>query len=172
VISVKADPRIAGAVLAWRQADREIRKIVRADTAREFRPVWRAEISRLAAADPRGDTLSELLRTGVTFAGGNPPEARAFTTVRKIRGGASPAGTGPQLEFGAANPEIRTRYRRTSPKGKAHTVTRRASIQAGRRLKRGRTVYPTVAEIAPRVISYWASAILGAYSDPEAVVNG
>lgn len=167
MISVRRDRRIGAAVLAWKAADRDLKRITRGDTAREFRPVWTQEIRRRALSD---DTISALLRTGVTFSGGNPPEGRAYTATRAIRGGARPFAEGPEFEFGTGNRDRRTRYSmRPAGSDRSVIVTRHASRQMGRRIPIGRTVYPTVRKIAPRVVSYWVSSIVRAYSQTEAV---
>lgn len=169
-MSIGVDPRshreVAAAVGALRAATREVRKISRDDTVREFRPVWAAEVRQRAHGGPGGRQREALLRAGVGFSGGNPPEGWAYRSRRRLSGGLS-ADPWQPYEFGAtrARRESFTEYRARSPKGTPHRVKRRTARQLPPYFRaEGYSVYPTLAALAPRVVSFWVASVVRAYN--------
>src|SRR5690606_2103530 len=92
--------------------------------------------------------------------GGNPPIMRAATSRRPLsKGGISPDAYGYLAEFGGRSAEFTT-YKRRSPNGGTHEVTRRTRLGLPRRSSSGRVVYPAASEAAPRMASLWVQTFV------------
>lgn len=104
-------------------------------------------------------------KTGVTkfaertFRTGNRVKAGAVITLvaggsnRRMSGGATAAQLIRAAEFGSNRRDSYTRYNRTSPNGKRHTVTRRTSRQLPTFRRTGYAVYPASKLAIKRIAS-------------------
>lgn len=163
MIRVGGSRQLQAAVLAFKAANRELRRDINAATRDTMNPVWRGEVSRRIS----DHFSSRLLDNGVRIAAGNPPAAKAAQSKRGIGDGRRliPAEHYALAEFGAKDREKRSTYQRRSPKGTAHSVTRRTRRGLPAHNRRGRVVYPAFAEVAPRMVSLWVQLIVRKYYD-------
>lgn len=164
MLSVTDDGRLAAAVLAWKVADRETQRTVRADTVAAFRDRWRTDVRAAAERAAGLGPFVPMLRAGVTFSGGNPPQARAYQSTRALSGGLRPSERGRSYEFGTERHEYITRSyqsRRGSTAFRVrerHTARQMLPTRSG-----GYAVWPAVQRIAPDVVAFWVSSIVRAY---------
>ena len=158
VVKVGDDRALAAAVLAFKVADRGLRKSINDATRTTFNGPWRSAIAA------RGHTPleSRVLVPGARVAAGNPPVFVAATSKRRLRGGLVPDTSGAPVEFGAADRAVT--YPRRSPKGNVHQVTRHTRRQLPRRRTAG-PVMGAVAEFGGRAASLWVQLIVKTYSD-------
>lgn len=160
------DRQLQAAVLAVRLADRQVRKVVRAETTAAFRQPWKANIRQAAQTQARRfPALPTMLRAGVTFTAGNPPEGVAYASTRPLRGGLVPAQRYEGAEMGTSRRLFITRdYWSTSPKGRRFRVRERHTArQMPPENDSGWVLYPTVRKMAPQVVTFWVASIVRAY---------
>lgn len=158
VVKVGDDRALQAAVLAFKAADRGLRKEINDATRSTFNGPWRSAI----AARAHTPLESRVLVPGARVAAGNPPVFVAATSKRRLRGGLVPdTGAGP-VEFGAADKAVT--YSRRSVKGNVHQVTRHTRRQLPRRRKAG-PVWNSVAEFGGRAASLWVQLIVKTYYD-------
>ncbi len=161
MLRVRDSTELQAATLAFKRAGRDLRKRLNTESRRVMNPVWRDEIdSRLANNLDRA-----VFRTGARIKAGNPPAFIAASSKRTLSGGLTPAHDWAPVEFGTANRSKRTTYKRRSPKGGTHTVTRRTTRQLYRRVPSGRVAYKAARELAPRLASLWVHIIVKIYSE-------
>lgn len=163
MLSVTDDGRIMAAVLAVKAADRDTQRAIRADTVAEFRPRWTTDVRQAATAAGFGP-FREMLRTGVTFSGGNPPQARAYQSVRPLSGGLRPSERGRSYEFGTErHTQITRSYQSRRGTRTFRVVERHTARQMLAPRRGGYVVWPVVQNIAPDVVAYWVGSIVRAY---------
>ena len=145
--------------------------IVSAEAAEDFRGVQRAidaapdELARLlsatAADQLSGAWADELAKRPAT------PAQRRFVlagarTIPHAGGLRAETGDGELarvFEFGTNNRETYTTYRRRSPKGRTHSVTRRTRRQIPPRRAGGYIAYPAANRLGTRAFAMWAQLI-------------
>jgi hypothetical protein len=146
---LKAVVRLLAAV------DPELRRQLNRRTRETLGPVWRGAVeSRLRTPLDRA-----VVGAGVRMKAGNPPAALAAQSGRARRGGLVPADDWAGVELGANRAKVTT-YRRRSPGGTMHTVTRHTARQLPARVKGGRVAFPALREVGPRAASLWAATIV------------
>lgn len=166
MLSVKADDSLKAASLAFKAADRDLRRAINAATRDTMNPVWKSLVSANLAGT-RAPT-SAVLNTGVRIAAGNPPVAKAAQSTRNVgRGGPLvPARQYAAWEFGVGNRNAYSRYTRKNRKtGGSHQVERRTMRGLPPRRREGWVVYPAFGEIGPRLVSLWVQLIVKKYHD-------
>lgn len=146
VVKVGDDRSLQAAVLAFKVADRGLRKDINDATRSTFNEPWRSGI----AGRVRTPLERRVLAPGARIKAGNPPEFLAATSKRALRGGLVP-------DTGWAGVELGADQSRT--KGKRHTTH-----QLPARRKRG-PVFNTVSDIAHRAPKLWAQLIVKVYCD-------
>lgn len=130
--------------------------------SRELSPAWGQAIATKAATHPRVTVrpiATAILPAGATIGSGGASGGVAAVTARAAAGGSVGRGAdldGRWFEFGSLRTKVTT-YPRRSRTGTTHHVTRRTARQLPIFQKRGYVIYPTVAEIAPRMVSLWAA---------------
>ncbi len=171
---------LQAAVLAMKAADRDLKRRINQATREKMNPVWQD----LVKANLFGDSVmaGRILNTGVRIAAGNPPQAKAAQSSKRIGAKNGSRGLVPRedyagWEFGG-NRMAYSRYerknpfrpvhggrkRRGNPAG-THTVERRTMLHMPRREPSGRVVYPAFAELGPRMVSLWVQIIVKSYHD-------
>lgn len=136
---------------------REIRRAVKVIST----PEWTQEVS----ANVRNPLQQRVLASNSSVAVGNDNvRLRSGNSTRRLSGGGSPATLARAAEFGTDRARVTT-YQRRSPKGKTHTVKRRASVQLPSRSRSGWAVYPAAAEITPRIASLYAQTTLRTFAE-------
>jgi hypothetical protein len=156
VVKVGDDRALQAAVLAFKVADRGLRKEINDATRTTFNAPWRSAIATRA----RTPLESRVLVPGARVAAGNPPVFVAATSKRRLRGGLVPDTGGAPVEFGAADRVVT--YSRRSPRGNVHKVTRHTRRQLPRSRRAG-PVWGAVAEFGGRAASLWVQMIVRTY---------
>jgi hypothetical protein len=122
----------------------------------EASPIWREEMNSRTGYSKLHNTV---FRSGTTVKAGAYLTLRAGASKRKLSGGATAEELARPLEFGSNRRNKYTRYSRTSPKGKRHTVTRRAGVQMPPRRRGGYVVYPASKPSVKRIASLHVQTI-------------
>ena len=146
VVSVGDDRVMQAAVLAFKAADRALRKDINDATRTTFNQPWKTGIEQRV----RTPLERRVLVPGARIAAGNPPSFVAASSTRALPGGLVPAVQWPAVEFGAD---------RSRMKGRRHTTR-----QLPARRRRG-PVFETLADMTDRVPRLWAQLIVKAYCD-------
>jgi hypothetical protein len=146
-VSVGDDRALQAAVLAFKAADRDLRKRINDSTRATFNGPWKSGIAG------RCTTRLEqrVLAPGARIAATNPPEFVAASSKRALSGGLVPDTTWPAIEFGVND--------RNRMKGNRHTTRQLPS-----RRPKG-PVFNTLADMAHRAPRLWAQLIVKVYSD-------
>jgi len=157
VLRVGDHRELQAAVLALKQLPRDLRLDINKATRDVMNGPWKQAVEAHATSP----MASRVLATGARIKAGNPPVAQAATSSRAIGRDRRirPVDVWPGYEFGA-NRNVYSRYKRTSPNGKVHTVERRTQRHLPNRNRKGYAVYPAFAEMAPRVTSLWVQIIV------------
>ncbi len=161
MLRVRDHAELQAATLAFKAASRDLRQRLNKESRRVMNPEWRAQID----ANTSTNLDRAVFRTGARIKAGNPPAFVAASSKRTRSGGLTPAYDWAPVEFGTANRSKRTTYKRRSPKGGTHTVTRRTTRQLYRRVPSGRVAYKAARELAPRLASLWVHIIVKIYSE-------
>lgn len=139
-VSAKESREAQATVLAFRLAGRDLRKRINDATRVKFNQPWKQGIQSRVT----GKLEAKVLVPGARIAAGNPPEFRAASSTRKLRGGLVPDKQWPAAEFG-------------SDKHK----------QLPARRKKG-PVFKTLDEFPSRAASLWTQIVIKIYSDAAA----
>jgi hypothetical protein len=158
VVSVGDDRALQAAVLAFKVADRGLKKRINDATRQTLNQPWKQGITQRAATRLE----QRVLVPGARIAAGNPPTFVAATSKRRLRGGLVPDVHGAAVEFGAADDT--TTYDRRKPSGGTTSVTRHTARQLPRRRKTG-PVMDTAGELGGRAASLWVQLIVKTYYD-------
>ena len=158
VVSVESDRSLKAAVLAFKLADRGLKKQVNDAIRTHLNEPWKSGISRRATTRLE----QRVLVPGARVAAGNPPAFVAATSKRRLPGGLVPDVDGAAVEFGAA--DTTTTYRRRKPSGGTTSVTRHTRRQLPRPRRRG-PVMDTLGEFGGRAASLWTQLIVKVYYD-------
>lgn len=156
-----APAQVRAAVLALKSAGRDLRSDINKATRETMNPVWRSLVSEHATSLRDRDVIAR----GARIKAGNPPAAVAATSRRPLSGGLVPADDWQPIEFGTGSRAVATTYRRRSPNGGTHSVTRRTRTGLPQHRRGGRVAYPAVADIAPRMVSLWVQLIVRKYHE-------
>jgi hypothetical protein len=156
VVSVRDDRALQAAVLAFKVADRGLKKRVNDATRSTFNAPWKAGIAQRASTRLE----QRVLVPGARVAAGNPPTFVAAASKRRLRGGLVPDDDGFAVEFGAA--DKLTTYQRRKPSGGTTSVTRHTRRQLPRRRKAG-PIMQTAGEMGHRAASLWVQLIVKTY---------
>lgn len=165
MLSAKDDRALKATVLAFKAADRDLRRDINTATRQTMNPVWRSLVrSNLSGTSAM---TGKVLDTGVRIAAGNPPVAKAAQSTRNVGSGGRliPRDGYAAWEFGAVGRGLYSRYTRRSKRGVTHQVERRTMRGLPRRVDSGRVVFPAFAEIAPRMVSLWVQIVVKKYHE-------
>ena len=158
-VSVGDDRVFQAAVLAFKVADRDLRKRINDSTRAMFNAPWKSGITQRASTRLE----QRVLVPGARIAAGNPPAFVAASSKRALRGGLVPDTDWPAVEFGVSNREETTTYDRRTKTGSTE-VTRHTRRQLRARRKKG-PVFETLDEFPDRASRLWAQLIVKVYSD-------
>ena len=143
-------------LLALKVLPKELTKQTRKFTKQLVDKEWKAGLAKNATSPIQ---RAVLVRTAVSSV------TPTNVTLKSATKGKTSEGTPSQVlasgaEFGM-NQKLYSRYTRRSPRGKAHTVTRRVGRGFGwHRGREGRVVFPTAQDIAPRVAAIYVQTLL------------
>ena len=99
VVSVESDRSLQAAVLAFKLADRGLKRQVNDAVRTHLNQPWKSGIAQRAATPLE----ARVLVPGARVAAGNPPAFVAATSRRRLSGGLVPDAQGGAVEFGAAD---------------------------------------------------------------------
>jgi len=128
----------------------DIRNDLRKFQRQEAGPIWKQEV---AAGAGITSVAARTFKTGNTVKAGAVITLKAGGSNRRLSGGATPAELVRPAEFGTTRRDKYTKYRRKSPNGKVHTVTRRTSRQLPTRRRGGYVIYPAASRSTKRIVS-------------------
>ena len=158
---------LRAAVLALRAAPRGLRNEINRHIRGTMGPEWKNAVHDNAPLHPRD---YKLLTSGVRIAAGNPPTLYAGAGKRPVTKGKrlNPDQDWYLAEFGA-DPNRQITYRRRTPSGGTHQVTRRLGstwpAPTARVGRKGTTIYPTVRQFAPRLMSMFVQTVVRTYME-------
>jgi len=142
--------RLRKANQAFRRMPKEIKSDLRKYQRAEAGPIWKQEVSSGVGIT---SIASRTFKSGNTVKAGAVITLKAGGSNKKLSGGATPAELVRPAEFGSNRRESYTKFYRTSPNGKRHTVTRRSSRQLPNRRRGGYVVYPAAGRSTKRIVS-------------------
>lgn len=150
MLTASGSRELRAVAYAMKLVDRNARSAINKGTRATMNPVWRG------AVDAQARTAQDraVLNKGVRIAAGNPPQALAAGSTRKLSGGLVPAQQWAGVEFGADQSK-RSTYTTRSPRGKAYRVTRHTARGLPAKAPKGRVVYKAFAQFAPRLVDLW-----------------
>ncbi|QIN94313.1 hypothetical protein SEA_BLUEFEATHER_9 [Arthrobacter phage BlueFeather] len=155
--SVESLRELQAVVLAVRLMGKDLRGEINKATRDTMNPVWK----NLVQAKAREETDVKILVPGTRIAAGNPPQAIAASSSRRLSGGGTPKELARAREFGAVNRNAEKTYtRRNRSRPGSHTVQRHTQRQLPAATRTGRVVYPAFAELAPRMVSLWVQIVV------------
>lgn len=159
MLDVRKSKELQATILALRDMDRTLRKRLYAATRANIVPEWRQEL----AADAAGH-LEELALAGARAdVSAFGVKLKAYSSTKKLSGGASPAMIGHAIEFGA-------NWRRgdvtaTSARGTRYTYSRVLNKQLKPRRRNGYLAWPAAVRMIPRFASLWVSLTIRTMHD-------
>jgi len=160
-ISVFTSKELQLTLVALKGMDKELSAQVRRAVKTISTPQWKQVVSANVRTHPQQTVLANTATVSVS---NTTLKLRSANSVRKLRGGASPADLAKAIEFGADTGRAVT-YVRVSPKGARHNVTRHTTRQLSRPSRTGWAVYPGAAEIIPRVAAIYAQTTLRTFAE-------
>lgn len=144
------------ALLALKVLPRELTKQTRKFTKKLVDAEWQKGLAKNARTPIQRAVLvrtavSSVTPTNVTLKSATKGKVSSGTPSQVLASGA---------EFGA-DMDRYSRYTRRSPRGRAHTVTRRTARAFGwHRGQNGRVVFPTAQDIIPRVAAIYVQTLV------------
>lgn len=150
-ISAHSSRQLQAIILAGKQLDRETRAEIRRQTRTMVRPEWEKAVREHAATRLEHRVLGSSARVAVSD---QNVQLQAARVGRALAGGVKPSDIWAPVEFGAP------RGQRTSYTGRrggtSFPVKNRRTTQQLRPVKRtGYVIYPSAADIIPRIASLW-----------------
>lgn len=133
MLTASGSRELRAVAYAMKLVDRNARSAINKGTRATMNPVWRGAVD----AQARTPQDRAVLNKGVRIAAGNPPQAVAATSTRKLSGGLIPARQWAGVEFGSAT---------------HHGLPAKAP--------KGRVVYPAFRKFAPRLVSMWVQTVV------------
>lgn len=146
----------------FRALPKELKNRIRKQTRAEVNPIWREEVNGAKGATRMGATI---FKSGTRVKAAETITLVAGAGTKKMSGGGTPVQLARAFEFGGRRQGQYTKYNRTSPKGRTHTVTRRTSKQLPPFKKSGYTVYPASRASSKRLAKLSAQTMVRAIYD-------
>lgn len=145
-------------VLALKLVERDVRNDINRTTRSIVGPEWISAVKDKTGPMPSID--QKVLGKGTRIIPGNPLQLVASTSTRPLSGGLVPTEASRGFEFGTDKRDKFSTYDRRSANGGTHSVTRRTTRHLPNRVRRGRAIFPAVAEVMPRLTSLWVQIIV------------
>lgn len=150
----------------YKQLPTELRSQLNKATRADALPIWRRSLEAQPATVADRKVLIDTAKVGVSA---RNIELRSATVGKPLTGGLNPKTDARALEFGAIDPDQRSRYS-TRRGGHRYVIERRARRQLPHRKRTGRVVYPAAAEAIPALASLWVqTAVRTTYEAHEGV---
>lgn len=150
-VSVYSSSTLQAVIVGLKQADREIRGIVRREFRRIAAPIWQEAIAARVSTRLESRVLAQTAR--VTVSDQNVM-LKSAQVGRALSGGLLPSRNAASVEFGA-EPRVRS-YQARSRRGRTFTVRRNTTAQLRRRNPKGYAVFPAASDVIPRLLALWA----------------
>jgi hypothetical protein len=144
--------------LALKLVDRNIRNDINRESRATLNPVWRGIVGLNATSEMD----RRILAKGARVAPGNPTTLIAASSKKALSGGLVPddRATAAAFELGAQERNrVKTYDRKNRSGAGSHRVKRHTARQMPAPSK-GRVVYSSFAEIAPRITSLWIQIVV------------
>lgn len=141
----------------FRSLPKEFKSNLNKYSRQSTNPIWREEMN---ARTGYSKQTQAVFRSGTSVKVGAYLTLRAGASKRKLSGGATAEELARPIEFGSLRRDKYTKYNRRSPKGKTHTVTRRAGRGIPARRRGGFVVYPASSPAISRISSLHVQTIL------------
>lgn len=148
-IDAKSSRELQALILGIRRADREVQAQIRKHTKPMVQTEWQKGLAEHA------DTPLEhrvLVMTGRATVSNQNVKLKAGGLAKKMSGGAVTYELASQTEFGATPKKATYSGRRGS---KRYPIERTVNTGFKRPNRRGYVVYPTAADLIPRIASLW-----------------
>jgi hypothetical protein len=150
-ISVRSSRELLAVILALRQSDKAIQANIRKYTKEAIVPEFKSHMIETASTRLEHRALVDTARATVS---NQNITLRSGGVGRALSGGLLPKRDAHAVEFGGDR-NAKVAYRSTSVRGRSFTVTRRTKAQLRPRRRSGYVFFPTIAELAPRILSLW-----------------
>jgi hypothetical protein len=144
--------------LALKLVPKDVRNDINRETRAVLSAIWIPAVTKRTDAMPEIDR--KVLGKGTRVKPGNPVQLFASTSTRPLSGGLVPNEYSRGFEFGTDLRDKYTEYTRRSANGGSHTVSRRVGRHLPNRVRKGRAVFPAVAETVPRLTSLWVQIVV------------
>lgn len=151
--------RIRKANKLFRKLPADLKKNVRMYQRNETKPIWVDEMYQSVSRNA-GSTVQRMVFERNNVKTGAAITLQAGTGNKRLSGGATTGELVRPFEFGTNARDYRTKYYRTSPKGKKHTVTRATRRQLPTRRSGGWVAYPAAKRAVPRITSLTVQTIM------------
>lgn len=158
-IDVQSSRELQALILSVRQANKEVQGQIRRHTKEMIAPEWQKALAENALTKVDHVVLVNTAR--VTVSNQNVT-LKSGGLAKKLSGGARAFQIAPQTEFGAPLRTIKYTGRRGS---KTFPVSRLSGTQFRYENKRGWVVYPTVAQIMPRLAALWVQTAVRTFAE-------
>lgn len=160
-ISVFDSKILQATILAIRAANKDLQGEIRRFTKSELAPEWQAGLASRASTALESRVLVDTAR--VTVSNQNIT-LKSASVGKSLSGGLQPKLDYAPVAFGA-DPAKVAAYETHSKRGKPYRVTRHTQRQFKPAIKSGYVVYPTAANIIPRLASLWVQTAIRTIMD-------
>ncbi len=159
-ISVLDSRQLLLVVTAMRGLDREARKHIRRVTKPVVQKEWQWGLAQRAETRLEHRVLVDTARVAVSD---QNVTLKSAGSTRELTGGLAPSWGWAGVEYGAdLKPSTYTRW---TKRGRAVKITRTSGHQFKHRAKSGHVVFPTAADLIPRLASLWVQTWVRAFHD-------
>lgn len=154
---VEALAELKAITLALKVLPNDVKKDINKQTREALNPMWKTGVSANAGMSGIDHAV---FGKGSRVKAGNPTKLIAGSSRKALSGGLIPNKEAAAFEFGSPQRHRYTTYKRRSPKGNVHSVTRRTMRQLPPPSRKGRIVYHTWGEIDQRVVSLYVQTVM------------
>lgn len=150
-IDANSDRKIQALLLGIRQANREVQREIRQRTKPMLESEWRRTLAQEAMTRMEHRVLVETSRVQVS---NQNVKLKSAGLKRRLRGGLVPVWHWRSVELGT-DPDRTHTYQSRRGNTKFTVHDRHTTRQFSPRMKGGRVVYPSAAQIIPRLAALW-----------------
>lgn len=156
MLDVQQSPELQAALLALKQANREIKRDINKDARSRLGPIWQERLNAQATSLVDRRALLPGARVQV---GDRRVTAKAATSNRPLSGGLRPAVDYGPLEWGSNRKQKTVEAK--SRKGKAYRYTRVQGGQFRPWSKQGHVAMQAVGDLVTEAVAIWVETIVG-----------
>lgn len=155
MLDVQQSPELQAALLAVKQANRDIKRDINRDARKRLGPIWQQRLTAQASSLVDRRTLVPGARVQV---GDRRVTAKAATSNRALSGGLVPSIDYGPLEWGANRKQKTVEAR--SPKGTPYTYQRTQGGQFRPWSKKGHVAMQAVGDLVSEAVAIWVETIV------------